>query len=108
MAICARMNAQKKGTPKGWHETRMVNRSGARKAFAQAAPRDERPLVLEIRSTVALCCDAKSRDRSNASTQSGVADDREMDSADAERVFRRGTPAELRRQASAKKNCSFP
>ena len=88
-------------------ETSVDHRSSYRKTFTQAAPGDERPLVLEIRSTVAFCCDTKSGDRSHASTQSGFANDREMDSANAERFFRRGATSELRRQTTAEKICSL-
>jgi len=44
---CARIRSIFSETPEGWHEARIGDRSSNRKAFAQAAPSDERQFVLE-------------------------------------------------------------
>src|SRR5438067_13015466 len=57
-----RLRDDARGTPKGWHEARIGNRSITRKALAWPAPGDERRFVLESRPAVALRCDPKSFD----------------------------------------------
>src|SRR5439155_5428960 len=82
-----RLRDDARGTPKGWHEARIGNRSITRKAFAWPAPGDERRFVLERRPAVALRCDPKSFEGRHASAQSNFANDSGVDTAEARWCF---------------------
>src|SRR5207244_12428155 len=72
-----RLRDDARGTPKGWHEARIGNRSITRKAFAWPAPGDERRFVLESRPAGALRCDPKSFDGPHAPADANFANDHE-------------------------------